>query len=142
MLKEMSYTVRDSGVILISLHTPILNVMGMKGESFRLAFGMMLIYLSLGIIRMGNWTQNDTFRAAGRKKMIVWCLRENDEARKFYEKMGGKAYLAHPSAYFAKVGSEEDPTNFLLMHAMGPNVAGVIGTAVCAGTFMAMFGVF
>lgn len=40
-----------------------------------------------------------------------------------------------------KVGSEEDPTNFLLMHAMGPNVAGVIGTAVAAGTFMAIFGV-
>ncbi len=41
-----------------------------------------------------------------------------------------------------KVGAEEDPTNFLLMHAMGPNVAGVIGTAVAAGTFMAIFGVF
>lgn len=40
-----------------------------------------------------------------------------------------------------KVGSEADPTNFLLMHAMGPNVAGVIGTAVAAGTFMAIFGV-
>ena len=40
-----------------------------------------------------------------------------------------------------KVGAEEDPTNFLLMHAMGPNVAGVIGTAVAAGMFMAMFGV-
>ena len=40
-----------------------------------------------------------------------------------------------------KVGAEADPTNFLLMHAMGPNVAGVIGTAVAAGTFMAMFGV-
>ena len=40
-----------------------------------------------------------------------------------------------------KVGSEADPTNFLLMHAMGPNVAGVIGTAVAAGTFMAVFGV-
>ena len=38
-----------------------------------------------------------------------------------------------------KVGAEEDPTNFLLMHAMGPNVAGVIGTAVAAGTFMAIF---
>ncbi len=38
-----------------------------------------------------------------------------------------------------KVGSEADPTNFLLMHAMGPNVAGVIGTAVAAGTFMAIF---
>ena len=40
-----------------------------------------------------------------------------------------------------KVGSQADPTNFLLMHAMGPNVAGVIGTAVAAGVFMAIFGV-
>ncbi len=41
-----------------------------------------------------------------------------------------------------KVGAEYDPSNFLLMHAMGPNVAGVVGTAVVAGTFMAVFGVF
>ncbi|MGN0432737.1 MAG: sodium ion-translocating decarboxylase subunit beta [Lachnospiraceae bacterium] len=41
-----------------------------------------------------------------------------------------------------KVGAEADPSNFLLMHAMGPNVAGVIGTAVAAGTFMAIYGVF
>ena len=40
-----------------------------------------------------------------------------------------------------KVGAEYDPTNFLLMHAMGPNVAGVVGTAVAAGTFMAIFGI-
>ena len=40
-----------------------------------------------------------------------------------------------------KVGADEDPTNFLLMHAMGPNVAGVIGTAVAAGVFMAIFGI-
>ncbi len=40
-----------------------------------------------------------------------------------------------------KVGAEADPTNFLLMQAMGPNVAGVIGTAVVAGTFMAIFGI-
>ncbi len=53
------------GVALVCLHTPILNMMGMHGESFRLAFGMILIYLAFGIIRMGNWTQNDTFRAAG-----------------------------------------------------------------------------
>ena len=39
------------------------------------------------------------------------------------------------------VGAKENPTNFLLMHAMGPNVAGVIGTAVAAGTFMAIYGV-
>jgi putative MATE family efflux protein len=53
------------GTALVALHTPILTVMGMQGESFRLAFGMLVIYLSFGIIRMGNWTQNDTFRAAG-----------------------------------------------------------------------------
>ena len=39
-----------------------------------------------------------------------------------------------------KVGSEEDPSNFLLMHAMGPNVAGVIGSAVAAGVFISLFG--
>lgn len=38
------------------------------------------------------------------------------------------------------VGSSENPTNFLLMHAMGPNVAGVIGSAVAAGYFMLIFG--
>lgn len=39
-----------------------------------------------------------------------------------------------------KVGSESDSHNFLLMHAMGPNVAGVIGSAVAAGFFMLTFG--
>ena len=57
--------------------------------------------------------------------------------------IGSAGVSAVPMAARAsqKVGSEADPSNFLLMHAMGPNVAGVIGTAVAAGTFMAMFGV-
>ncbi len=33
------------------------------------------------------------FRDAGKKKMIIWCLKENDEARKFYERAGGKVFL-------------------------------------------------
>ena len=37
-----------------------------------------------------------------------------------------------------KVGAETDPTNFLLMHAMGPNVAGVIGSAVAAGVLISV----
>ena len=37
----------------------------MSGESFRLAFGMLAIYCGFALIRMGNWTQNDTFRSAG-----------------------------------------------------------------------------
>ena len=39
-----------------------------------------------------------------------------------------------------KVGQEENPSNFLLMHAMGPNVAGVIGSAIAAGALLAMLG--
>lgn len=39
-----------------------------------------------------------------------------------------------------KVGQAEDPTNFLLMHAMGPNVAGVIGSAVAAGVLLSILG--
>jgi len=38
-----------------------------------------------------------------------------------------------------KVGQKENPTNFLLMHAMGPNVAGVIGSAVAAGVFLTLY---
>ncbi len=55
------------GVMLtvLLLHTPILTLMGMEGESFRIAFGFICIFTVAAIIRMGNWTQNDTFRAAG-----------------------------------------------------------------------------
>ena len=37
------------------------------------------------------------------------------------------------------VGAKEDPGNFLIMHAMAPNVAGVIGSAVAAGIFLSRF---
>lgn len=40
-----------------------------------------------------------------------------------------------------KVGQEENPSNFLLMHAMGPNVAGVIGSAIAAGIFLKLYGI-
>ncbi len=53
------------GVCILALHTPILRLMGMEGESFRIAFGLVSIYLGAAFLRMGNWTQNDTFRAAG-----------------------------------------------------------------------------
>lgn len=39
-----------------------------------------------------------------------------------------------------KVGREENPNNYLLMHAMGPNVAGVIGSAIAAGVFLTIYG--
>ena len=65
------------------------------------------------------------------------------EGNKINPLIGSAGVSAVPMAarVSQKVGAEADPTNFLLMHAMGPNVAGVIGTAVAAGTFMAIFGV-
>lgn len=52
----------------------------------------------------------------------------------------GVSAVPMPARVVQKVGQKEDPSNFLLMHAMGPNVAGVIGSAVAAGLLLNMFG--
>jgi hypothetical protein len=44
------------------------------------------------------------------------------------------------AVFRTELGLEADSSNFLIMHAMGPNVAGVIGTAVAAGVMIAIFG--
>jgi len=56
--------------------------------------------------------------------------------------IGGAGVSAVPMAarVASKVGQKENPSNFLLMHAMGPNVAGVIGSAVAAGILLTLFG--
>ena len=63
------------------------------------------------------------------------------EGRKINPLIGSAGVSAVPMAarVAQKVGQKEDPSNFLLMHAMGPNVAGVIGSAVAAGVLLAMF---
>ena len=64
------------------------------------------------------------------------------EGKKINPLIGSAGVSAVPMA--ARVshteGQRADPGNFLLMHAMGPNVAGVIGSAVAAGVFIALFG--
>ncbi|MBR5288514.1 MAG: sodium ion-translocating decarboxylase subunit beta, partial [Clostridia bacterium] len=62
--------------------------------------------------------------------------------RKINPLIGSAGVSAVPMAarVSQKVGQQENPANFLLMHAMGPNVAGVIGSAVAAGVFISMFG--
>ena len=69
------------GLCIIALHTPILRLMGMEGESFRIAYGFICIYVAAALIRMGNWTQNDTFRGAGDatygtilELVFMWCM--------------------------------------------------------------------
>lgn len=52
-------------VTLIAVHQPLLSIMSLSGESFRIGFGMLLIYCVAAVIRMCNWVQNDTYRSAG-----------------------------------------------------------------------------
>ena len=64
------------------------------------------------------------------------------ESKKINPLIGSAGVSAVPMAarVSQKEGQKEDPSNFLLMHAMGPNVAGVIGSAVAAGVLIALFG--
>lgn len=50
---------------LVCFHSPILTAMSLSGESFRICVGLLLIYCVAAVIRMCNWTQNDTYRSAG-----------------------------------------------------------------------------
>ena len=64
------------------------------------------------------------------------------EGKKINPLIGSAGVSAVPMAarVSQKVGQEENPSNFLLMHAMGPNVAGVIGSAIAAGVLIALLG--
>ena len=57
-----------TGVGILLLHRPMLTAMSLTGESFQIAYGMLLIFCAVAIVRMGNWVQNDTYRAAGDAK--------------------------------------------------------------------------
>ena len=54
-----------AGVVLLLIHKPILTSMGLSGESYTAGFRFLLIYVVVSLIRMGNWIQNDTYRASG-----------------------------------------------------------------------------
>ena len=52
-------------LLTLAVHRPVLTAMSLSGESFRIGLGMLVIYCVAAVIRMCNWTQNDTYRSAG-----------------------------------------------------------------------------
>ena len=86
-----------------------------------------LMIIAMGVVAFGFSTAAGLFLA----KIMNWCSPKNP----VNPLIGSAGVSAVPMA--ARVsqveGAKYDPQNFFLMHAMGPNVAGVIGTAVCAG---------
>jgi oxaloacetate decarboxylase beta subunit len=92
-----------------------------------------LAIISLGIIAFGIGT------AAG---LILAKILNKISGGKINPLIGSAGVSAVPMAARVSqvVGQKENPSNFLLMHAMGPNVAGVIGSAVSAGVLLSLFG--
>ena len=92
-----------------------------------------LLIFGLGIVAFGCAT------AAG---VLIGKLMCKLSGGKINPMIGAAGVSAVPMAarVVHKEGVKEDPTNFLLMHAMGPNVAGVIGSAVAAGILIKFFG--
>ena len=52
-------------LLILSFHTPLLHIMSLTGEAFRIGRGLLMIYCVAAVIRMCNWVQNDTYRSAG-----------------------------------------------------------------------------
>lgn len=92
-----------------------------------------LAILAMGIVAFGFGTAGGVLLA----KFMNLFLKE-----KINPLIGSAGVSAVPMAarVSQKVGQEANPGNFLLMHAMGPNVAGVIGSAIAAGFLLAVFG--
>jgi sodium ion-translocating decarboxylase beta subunit len=92
-----------------------------------------IMILAMGIVAFGFGTAGGVLLA---KLMNVFSK------EKVNPLIGSAGVSAVPMAARVSqvVGQKEDPSNFLLMHAMGPNVAGVIGSAVAAGVLLALFG--
>ena len=75
----------------------------------------------------------------GLQAQVLPSLLMNQDAASLAMGSAGVSAVPMAARVSQKVGQSEDPSNFLLMHAMGPNVAGVIGSAVAAGVFLSWF---
>ena len=94
-----------------------------------------IIIIIMGVVAFGVATASGVLIA---KLMNVFL----PEGKKINPLIGSAGVSAVPMAarVSQKVGQEDDPSNFLLMHAMGPNVAGVIGSGIAAGVLIALLG--
>ena len=52
-------------LVLLAVHRPLLTAMSLSGESLKIGSGLLMIYCVAAVVRMCNWTQNDTYRSAG-----------------------------------------------------------------------------
>ena len=130
-LDRLSDTAQNALMNIVTIMLATGTGLTMKAESFLNYQTILIIVLGLIAFAAG------TFAGVVFGKLM--CILDGGKTNPL---IGSAGVSAVPMAarVSQKVGSEADPSNFLLMHAMGPNVAGVIGTAVAAGAMLAMIG--
>ena len=130
-LDRLSDTAQNALMNTVTIMLATGTGLTMKAESF-LNYQTILIIV-LGLIAFAAGT------CAGVIFGKIMCMVDGGKTNPL---IGSAGVSAVPMAarVSQKVGQQANPANFLLMHAMGPNVAGVIGTAVAAGTMLAMIG--
>lgn len=138
LLRESGVTERLSKTVqneLMNIVTVFLGIsVGATATAENFLNSATLKIIVLGVCAFGLGTAGGVLLA---KFMNLFCKKEN----RINPLIGSAGVSAVPMA--ARVsqveGQKADPSNFLLMHAMGPNVAGVIGSAVAAGVLLALF---
>ena len=130
-LDRLSDTAQNALMNTVTIMLATGTGLTMSAESFLNAKTLLIIVLGLVAFVSGT--------AAGVIFGKLMCMVDGGKTNPL---IGSAGVSAVPMAarVSQKVGQKANPANFLLMHAMGPNVAGVIGTAVAAGTMLAMIG--
>ena len=137
LLKECGVTERLSKTVqneLMNIVTVFLGVsVGATATASTFLSPITLCIIAMGIVAFGCGTAGGVLLA---KFMNLFTK------NKINPLIGSAGVSAVPMAARVSqtVGQKENPSNFLLMHAMGPNVAGVIGSAIAAGVFLSLFG--
>ena len=130
-LDRLSDTAQNALMNTVTIMLATGTGLTMKAESFLNYQTILIIFLGLVAFAAGT--------CAGVVFGKIMCIVDGGKTNPL---IGSAGVSAVPMAarVSQKVGQQANPANFLLMHAMGPNVAGVIGTAVAAGTMLAMIG--
>ena len=130
-LDRLSDTAQNALMNTVTIMLATGTGLTMSAESFLNAKTLLIIVLGLVAFVAGT--------AAGVIFGKLMCIVDGGKTNPL---IGSAGVSAVPMAARVSqvVGQKANPSNFLLMHAMGPNVAGVIGTAVAAGTMLAMIG--
>jgi oxaloacetate decarboxylase beta subunit len=131
VVERLSHTAQNDLMNIVSLFLSLGVGSQMTPEKFLNPSSLIIVVM--GLLAFGIATATGVLVA----KFMNLFLKE-----KINPLIGSAGVSAVPMAARVsnRVGLEEDPGNFLLMHAMGPNVAGVIGTAIAAGVMIAVYG--